>query len=186
MKLLRTVRVFALALMLLFLAASFAGAEEMALAGEWVYQHDPAVTVLTLRQDASAVYAGQELTWRDTENGLLLTDAAGESFCLAYEAAESGLTVWLPTLYTRVSEIGADGEITGTWKAQGKSQSSYVFTEDGRFLEDGVFTGNFLDDPEQGRITLQYAQGMFRDTLILYSFDGSSLVIAYPWQLIRK
>lgn len=184
MNLQRMTRFLSILICLVLLAA--AGMAETALEGEWTYRDNPGVTVLNLEEDGTAVYAGQDLTWADEGEDILLTDAEGAAFRMPYEADGDILTVWLPSLFTRISEIGSEGQILGTWKAVGTSESSYVFTEGGQFLEDGMFTGTYLDDPENGRVTLKYAQGMFEDTLILYSFDGDTLVIAYPWKLIRK
>lgn len=184
MKFQRMLRAFSAMLLFLFLVSAFA--EGSGLIGEWVYPNDPEVTVLTLKEDGFAFFGGQELTWQDKGDELLLTDGADASFRLVYAPSESGMTFWLPARYTRISQIGFDGEIVGTWAAEGESLSSFVFTEDGRFLEDGVFTGSFVQDSERGRITLKYLQGLFEDTVILYSFDGSALVISYPWILSRK
>ena len=186
MKLQRIFRTIAVILLILCFASTSMGASGTELAGEWVYEYSPEVTVLTLREDGSAFYAGTDLTWQITDGAITLTDADNASFNLPYELTDDIMTVWLPAQFSRISEIGADGKILGTWKALGGSGSSFVFTEEKQFLEDGAFTGTYVDDPETGRVTLQYAQGMFEDTMILYSFDGDILVIAYPWKLIRK
>lgn len=161
-------------------------AENTDLTGKWVYKDDPETILMILNEDGTALYAGTNLTWQLADGAISLTDADNVSFDMPYEMTEDILTVWLPTRYNRISEIGATGELLGTWKAVGESGSSFVFTQEKRFLEDGVFTGNYVDDPEQGRVTLQYVQGMFADTTILYSFDGDLLVVGYPWKLIRK
>lgn len=162
-------------------------AENANLAGEWVYKDTPETTVMTLNADGTALYAGTELTWQEADGAIVLTDAEGAAFSMPCEMTDGILTVWLPTQYSRVSEIGSGEELLGTWKALGENNgSSFVFTETKQFLEDGVFTGTYVDDPEHGCVTFQYAQGMFADTMILYSFDGDLLVIGYPWKLIRK
>ena len=66
--------------LILFLFIPAAGlAAETALCGEWVFADLPGKTVIRLNEDGSAFYGGQNLTWDDTEEGLLLTDAEGAS-----------------------------------------------------------------------------------------------------------
>ncbi len=182
----RVNRILMLALVFFCLTALPVLAENADLTGEWVYKDDPQTTLMTLNADGTAFYAKTDLRWQITEGAIRLTDADDASYDMPYEMTDDTLTVWLPTQYSRISEIGATGELLGTWKALGGSGSSFVFTDGKQFLEDGVFTGTYVDDPEQGRVTLQYAQGMFADTVILYSFDGDLLVVGYPWKLIRK
>lgn len=157
------------------------------LVGEWVFRDLPENTVIVLMEDGSAVYGGQELTWRDTDAGLLLTDDTGASLTLRYTLSETGMILYLPSVYERISEIGGKGEVIGTWKAVGGvSQSSFVFTEEGQFLEDGVFSGHYTVDPDNGLILLQYSAD-FQDTGIYYTLpDDGYLYVAYPWSLIRK
>lgn len=182
----RILSAFQLTLLFLLFVSALAEGKETALVGEWVCRDETKITVITLNENGSAVYGGLALSWRNADGALLLTDGTGETIRIIYEETENGLTAWLPTRFTRISEIGKGGEITGTWKADGKSDSSFVFTEDSRFLEDGVFTGSFVQDSESGKITLKYVMGMFEDTVIYYSFDGDAMVISYPWQLVRK
>ena len=186
MKVQRLNHILALVLVFLCLMTLPVLAENNDLTGQWVYKDDPETILMTLNEDGTALYAGTDLTWELTEGAIRLTDADNASFEMPYELTDDILMVWLPTQYNRISEIGASGELLGTWTALGESKSSFVFTQEKQFLEDGAFTGTYVDDPETGRVTLQYAQGMFEDTMILYSFDGDILVIAYPWKLIRK
>lgn len=182
------VKRFFIPLLVVCLALSFTSvifAEGTSLTGEWVFTDIPENSVMTLNDDGSAVYGGQDLVWEDQNDALLLTDAAGGSLRLPYTCTEKGITVWLPSLFERISEIGGEGEIIGTWKAQGESMSSFVFMEDGKFLEDGVFAGNYTHDAENARITLKY-QDPFADTDIYYAFADGMLAVYYPWALSRK
>lgn len=172
-------------LMLSFAAGVFAEEAGFSLSGEWVFTDIPENTVMILNDDGSAVYGGQDLLWEDQGDALLLTDEAGESLRILYSRTEKGITVWLPSVFERVSEIGDEGEIIGTWKALGESQSSFVFMEDGRFLEDGVFAGDYTHDAENARITLKY-RDPFANTDIYYAFADEALVVYYPWSLTLK
>lgn len=97
------------------------------------------------------------------------------------------MVLYLPSAFERISDIGGEGQLVGSWKAVSEtSQSSFVFTEDGRFLEDGVFTGYYFVDNENDYVLLQYGD-LFQDTGIYYWFaDDGYLYIAYPWKLARK
>ena len=174
--------------LILFLFIPAAGlAAETALCGEWVFADLPGKTVIRLNEDGSAFYGGQNLTWDDTEEGLLLTDAEGASVTLRYALSDSGMVLYLPSAFERISDIGGEGQLVGSWKAGSEtSQSSFVFTEDGRFLEDGVFSGYYFVDNENDYVLLQYGD-LFQDTGIYYWFaDDGYLYIAYPWKLARK
>ena len=174
--------------LILFLFIPAAGlAADTALCGEWVFADLPGKTVIRLNEDGSAFYGGQNLTWDDTEEGLLLTDAEGASITLRYALSDSGMVLYLPSAFERISDIGGEGQLVGSWKAVSEtSQSSFVFTEDGRFLEDGVFSGYYFVDNENDYVLLQYGD-LFQDTGIYYWFaDDGYLYIAYPWKLARK
>lgn len=176
--------VFCLALS--FAAAVAAESETASLVGEWVFTDIPENTVMILNEDGSATYGGQELVWEDQGDTLLLTDAAGESLRVLYVRTEKGITVWLPSVFSRISEIGGEGEIIGTWTAPEPSQSSFVFMEDGQFLEDGVFVGTYENDAENARVTLKY-NDYFADTEIFYEFlEDGMLAVYYPWSLSQK
>lgn len=178
---------FAFCLTAVLLISGLADGPVPALTGEWVFRDLPDNTVIVLNEDGTARYGGQDLVWQDTDSGLLLTDSAGAALTLRYELSETGMTLWLPSVYERISEIGGEGEIIGTWKAVGGvSQSSFVFTEDGQFLEDGVFSGHYTADAGSGFVLLQYSAD-FQDTGIYCTFtDEGYLYVAYPWKLIRK
>ena len=159
--------------------------EAAGLCGEWAFSHSPEQPVFALNADGTGQYFGTPVLWRDEGTHLRLESAEGQPFDLFYALTENALTVYLPAVYDRISAIGGDGQIIGTWKAPGDSQSSFVFTENGKFLEDGVFTGDYALDEEAGSVTLHYAGG-FDDTVIFYSFLGDQLVVEYPWLLVPK
>lgn len=186
----KSVRRFAITLLTLCLLMTVpvgapAEGSSVSLVGEWVFSDMPGTTLMYLKEDGSAIYGGQSLVWEDQHDALLLTDEAGESLRLPYLPTGTGITVWLPSVFERISEIGGVGEITGTWRATGNSQSSFVFTLDGQFLEDGIFSGTYTVDEENATVKLQYS-GPFADTEIFYVFMDEALVIYYPWALSLK
>ncbi len=162
-----------------------APAEEEAFTGEWAFLHEPEKAVLVLNADGSGNYFGTDVLWRYEDAYLHLESGDGSQFDLTVEPMGNTMTVYLPAVYERISQIGGEGEITGTWKALGDSQSSFVFTENGKFLEDAVFTGNYLFDEESATVMLKYVGG-FDDTLIYVSFFEGKLIVGYPWPMIRK
>lgn len=159
-------------------------AEEKTLFGKWAFSHDPASAVLTLNEDGSGSYFQTDIFWSEENGTLFLADAQGSGFKLKFDLTGDSMTVYLPSLYERISEIGEEGDVIGTWKATGDNQSSYVFTENGKFLEDGIFTGDYLFDAENGTVTLKYVGG-FADTLIYVSFFEGKLTVEYPWTLVQ-
>lgn len=163
----------------------YTAAEETAFTGEWAFTHEPEKAVLVLNADGSGSYFGTDILWHCEGTQLYLENEDGSSFALTAEPMGEAMTVYLPAVYERISEIGGEGQIVGTWKAEGDSQSSFVFTDSGKFLEDAVFTGNYLFDEEHAAVTLKYVGG-FGDTLIYVSFYEGKLIVGYPWLMIRK
>lgn len=183
----RSFKYLAACIMIILILSAFGEASNgnLARCGVWVFSHDPDEAVLTLKSDGRGSYFGTDIFWRDEGAFLYLESLDGQSFSLAYTFQGDSMTVYLPTLFTRISEIGEDGQIIGTWVSSGNSQSSFVFTENGRFMEDGIFTGEYVLDEETGSITLRYAGG-FEDTTIFYSFYEGQLIVEYPWLLIPQ
>ena len=152
--------------------------------GTWVFSHNPDEIVLYLNENGRGSYFGTDVLWKDEGDELMLEDAEGSGFSLKYDFLLGTMTVYLPSVYERISVIGEEGQVIGTWKAMGDNQSSYVFTENGKFLEDVIFTGDYLFDAENGTVTLKYVGG-FADTLIYVSFYEGKLTVEYPWTLVH-
>lgn len=182
-KVLRVITAFTMTVCFLLTAVSVCTAESTANAIRWVLAHNPDETVLLMNEDGSGLYFETQVRWSDNGSALLLESDDGQAFELKYEANEEYIIVYLPSMFSRISEIGEDGSIIGTWKASGTSQSSFVFTEDGKFLEDATFTGSYGFDPQSGTVLLSYIGG-FEDTMIYVSFYEGNLIVEYPWKLI--
>lgn len=173
---------FFLLLLLMQTIPAFAFEADDPLIGCWVYPHDTETAVLTLNADGTARYGQTDYMWDRVEAGLTLTGADGTPVVLRCEMTDEGMTLWLPTCYQRTA--GTQGLI-GSWAAVGTSKSSWVFATNGQFLEDGVFTGDYSVDEENGTITLKYV-AYFQDTVIDYTFLDDMLVVGYPWVMIRQ
>ena len=169
-------------LLLLQTMPAFASEADDPLIGCWVYPYDTETVVLTLREDGTALYGEIDFLWAHAENELAFTGADGSSMVLRCEMTEEGMTLWLPTAYQRTA--GTQG-LLGAWEAGGASKSSWVFATNGQFLEDGVFTGDYFVDEENGTITLKYVE-YFQDTVIDYTLVDDMLVVGYPWLMIRQ
>lgn len=182
-KVLRVITAFTMTVCFLLTAVSVCTAESTANAIRWVFAHNPDETVLLMNEDGSGLYFETQVRWSDNGSALLLESDDGQAFELKYEVNGEYITVYLPSMFSRISEIGEDGSIVGTWKAGGTSQSSFVFTEDGKFLEDATFTGSYGFDPQSGTVLLSYIGG-FEDTMIYVSFYEGNLIVEYPWKLI--
>ena len=63
----------------------------------------------------------------------------------------------------------------------GNSSNSFVFTTAGKFLEDGIFPGDYI--VEDDTFTLQY-QANFEDTRCWFVQDGDTMTVEYPWPVI--
>lgn len=154
------------------------------LQGEWAFPYEPEKTVLTVREDGNAVLQGKEYRWQEDEPGFLkMTDAEDHTLLLRYSAADEKTVIYLQTSYHRGEEKEGQGGLIGIWEGENDG-SSFVFTPMGYFLEDSVFSGNFMADPEKGTFLLHYGD-VFADTVCYYSIENEILTVEYPWEIIR-
>lgn len=165
-----------LLLVLLPVVSSFAAVS----AGEWVSPDVPEQAVLTVAEDGTVLYRGIAYEPQIADPVSLLVPREGEGSPLRCMLSDDQMVLFLPTVYSRHEEDQGTG-FPGVWMSTAGG-SSFIFTEDGRFLEDGVFTGTFsLDDAEES-FTLHY-QGPFEDTLCYCGLEGDTLTVEYPWKL---
>lgn len=189
MTLTKTDKLLVSCLLIVIMAFSLSLAEEesLSLYGEWCYDYAPEAPVVILEEGGSASFLGTSAHWeaKADESLLLFYDASDRVQAIRYAMSDKGLILYLPVQFTKVSETERES-VVGTWKAGGTSQSSFVFTQNGRFLEDGVFTGSYSVNEEASQVTLHYTE-YFEDTTFYYSFiDDDTLIIAYPWTFVRK
>ena len=152
--------------------------------GDWAFNHEPEKSVLLLRDDGTAVWQGQECAWKDDGEYLHLVQDNGEDIPIRYLATEEKTLIWLPTEYVRAEGIPGEG-LLGAWIGKESAGSTFIFREDGMFLEDGTFTGTFTVDPEKGSVLLVYIK-YFDDTLCYFSLEGNDILkMEYPWPLVE-
>ena len=154
-----------------------------ALFGTWAFDYAPDVPVLKVSEDGTAVYNGKDYRWDDQEGFLLLKDEQGESLSLRYVILEDRKVIYPKTTFRRGKEVEGQGGLIGVWEGT-ETESSFVFTPAGYFLEDSVFSGNFLMDAEKGSFLLHYGD-VFADTLCYYSIENDILTVEYPWTLVE-
>ncbi len=150
--------------------------------GKWAYNHDTSKTALEVSSDGTAKLDGQKYTCELKDDGLILEDENGEKVTVRFKDGEDDkkvIIVYKPMLF--ISEGKCDG-LAGRWNC---GRNSFEFTESGTFLEDGYFPGYYLEDTEKGIIRLVY-NDMFEDALIPYSLTGEGLLLAYPWEMVKK
>ena len=118
--------------------------------GDWAFIHAPEESVLLLREDGTAVLSGQECTWQDDSgSGFLRFMIGGEETSLRYHVAEGKVLLYFPVEYVRAEDDPGEG-LLGAWVGKESEKSTFIFREDGMFLEDGTFTGTFRVDQEAG------------------------------------
>ena len=176
-------------LLILIGCVSFAvtcGAEEACpLLGDWAFDYEPAVSVLTVREDGTALWNGAEYAWEDDGTFLLLKNGEGEEMSLRYLVKEDKVQIFLAGAYTRTAK-DKDEEIFGAWKKDGSYGSSFIFEKDMRFMEDSTFVGSFRVDEEAGIFTLMYEPAIFEDTTCYFTWEGDHMTVEYPWTVVPK
>jgi len=153
--------------------------------GEWAFNYAPEEAVLLLREDGTAVFKGQDYSWKDDGVRILFSREDGEEFTLRYLVAEKKVLLYLPTVYIRAEDDPGEG-LTGAWIGKEAEGSTFIFREDGMFLEDGTFAGVYQVDQEAGTFLLIYPD-YFDDTLCYFRLEGNdTLAVEYPWPLVKK
>ena len=163
------------------LAAVTAYAQTSPLEGAWAYAHDPKTPILTVKSDGTAVYFGKQYGWEDIGGFLSLSGEEGNAF-LRYHVTDQAVYIYPETVFEKTGHPELEG-LFGVWQGV-NSGSSFAFTPDGYFLEDGAFTGQYTVDADAGTFLLNYG-GVFADTLCYYTLrEDGCLVVAYPYDVV--
>ena len=176
-----------LCLLILFVlcAAGTASAEGAQIGpGDWAFIHAPQESVLLLREDGTAVFEGQEYSWTGDGEILRLAAESGEEITLRFVTAGEKTLLYIPTEFVRMEGYTGEG-LLGVWTGKEHEGSTFIFRDDGLFLEDGTFTGSYRVDREAGTFLLIYSQ-YFDDTLCYFRMDGNdALTVEYPWTMVE-
>lgn len=149
-------------------------------AAHWAYNHEPEKEVLTLYGNGKAVFNGQDYTYTQDAEAIILTDASGSSESHRYQADGDKMTFYERGEYTR--DAAGDG-VTGVW-VHDNGRSSFEFTAEGTFSEDSIFHGHYNVDESAGTIKLMYDDPL-EDAILYYEVTGDRMVIDYPWTLVK-
>ena len=149
-------------------------------AGKWAYNHDPETVILELDQKGNAIYKGQKYKYKEKEPFFELKDENGNVINLRFRKEDGKLYIYEKSVYDYQGNGHAE-RLPGYWKS---GNSSFEFTPEGKFMEDGVFTGVYSVDPENMTFTLKYNES-FADTECYYSIENDQLRLEYPWCLVK-
>lgn len=152
--------------------------------GEWAYEYEPTVLVLKVEENGKAWYGGKNYTWEDQAGFLKLTDNDGEELRLRYAEINGKKIIYPQTRFHRGKEVEGQGGLIGIWEGE-DTGSSFVFTPAGYFLEDSVFSGNFMYNAEQGTFLLHYGD-VFADVQCFYTLEEDILTVEYPWVIVER
>ena len=157
--------------------------ENSSVAGKWAYNYEPEETVLKITGNGQAVYDGTDYECIDDGQFLTLTSSGEEAYRFRYILKGDEMLLYIPTKYTFSGDEPSDNLI-GLWQTENKKWS-FEFTKDGRFSEDGLFSGKFISDKGSSTFTLDYNED-FEDTICYYSINGDTLTVEYPWTMVRS
>lgn len=156
--------------------------EALKLCGSWAYNHDTETAAAIFYENGTAEYNDKKYMFTCDDQFLHLTDKSGELLQVRYVLDEKGLLLYETKTYTYTDEGTADS-LLGSWENV-KDNWSFVFLEDGMYMEDSVFTGHYTVDEENSSFTLDY-NGQFDATVCYYQLEGNNLIIEYPWRLLN-
>ena len=151
----------------------------------WAYIHDPETEILSLSENGKAEYKGSNYTYTKDDSFISLKSNDGTEMKMRYvpdAKNEGAMTLYETKPYFCKGEGGHSG-IVGLWYDE-NGRSSYEFTDKGTFKEDNIFFGHYSEDEAEGTIKLMYDEPM-EDTLLYYSLEGDSLIIDYPWPMVK-
>lgn len=149
--------------------------------GEWAYIHEKGETVAEFRSDGTAVYEGEKYTFDCDDSYVYLTDKNEQTTKLRYQMDSDGIYLYKNTVYTYTGDKEPEG-IVGRWECE-EMKWSFEFTEEGTFLEDGYFPGNYTVNEEDSSVKLIYGD-KFEDTVFYYSLEDDRLIMEYPWKMV--
>lgn len=160
--------------------------QERFLLGDWTYIHDRKTKVAEFNRDGSAKYEGKKGSFTADGNYIYFTYDKGNTEKLRYarkQDSKKEMTVYIASRY--VLENGeTPSSVAGAWYVPEKNWT-FEFSTKGTFLEDGVLTGHYFVDEENGTIRLVYEKAL-NDTIMYYSLSKDGLVIEYPWDMVKK
>ncbi|RKM56073.1 hypothetical protein D6856_14830 [Butyrivibrio sp. XB500-5] len=162
----------------------------------WAYNHEPDKEILALYDNGNAVFKNEKYKYIKDDKFITLTAKDGNEFKMHYDTDNEGIVLYEIEKYTACEGTDANGNsidfseedkqgIVGYWLHE-NGNSSFVFSNDGRFMEDNSFGGQYAVDEASGQIKLMYdADFRFQDAFLYYSVNGDTLTIEYPWPMVH-
>ncbi|WP_034466406.1 hypothetical protein [Butyrivibrio proteoclasticus] len=145
------------------------------------YVHEPTEEILSFYDDGTCVYKGAKFSYTKDDSFIYLKTKDGLTVKLRYTDDGTDKILYEKSTYVYTGEGTPDG-IVGDWKQENGWE--YVFTEDGKFSEDGIFYGYYFVDTEKQAIYLKYVD-RFEDATLYYTIADNKLVIDYPWPVVE-
>jgi len=103
---------------------------------------------------------------------------------IRYKTTDTGIILYEKSTYVyTTTEIHERDGILGVWTNTGTDRLFYEFSEQGTFLEDGVFVGNYYLDGEPGTVRLNYYDEV-PDAIFYYTIQGDEMIVEYPWDMV--
>lgn len=155
--------------------------EAQKICGSWAYIHDKETAIAVFREDGTAKYEDKGYSFECDSQFIKLKDKDGETIQLRYVLDDEGMYLYSNNTYTFSGE-GEPHGLVGDWSCAEKKWS-YTFKEDGLFLEDGIFSGNYTVDDENSTFKLVY-NDPFEDTVCFFVLKENKLQIEYPWRMV--
>ena len=155
--------------------------EALEICGSWAYIHDKETAIAVFRKDGTAQYEGKSYSFECQSQFIKLTDKDDKTIQLRYSLDDEGMYLYSNNTYTFSGE-GEPNGLIGEWSCAEKKWS-YSFNEDGLFLEDGIFSGNYTVDDENSTFKLVYYDP-FEDTVCFFALEENKLQIEYPWRMV--
>ncbi|MCQ2494456.1 MAG: hypothetical protein MJ104_07625 [Lachnospiraceae bacterium] len=174
-------RYIALALMMVMCFCMIGCGEKDAFYGKWAYSHDTEKMIAQFKTGGKVTYKGTEYSYVEN-NGVLEMTSANETLNYKYMWDGDVLYIYEPMTYYYQGEGEADG-LVGYWLAE-NGRSNYEFTAQGTFREDSYIPGYYSVNEENHSIKCVYNDQYF-DTVIYYTLDGNTLVVEYPWPMVK-
>lgn len=173
---------FAILLMLMSMTACKSKKEAQGICGSWAYSHDEKKEIVVFREDGTAKYEDKDYTFEYDSQFIKLKDADGQTLQLRYELNDRGIVLYMSTTYTYSGEGEPDG-LVGEWSAK-DGKWSYIFTEEGAFVEDTFFPGYYTVNEENSTVVLNYLE-QYDEIVCYYQLEGNELRFDYPWQMVK-
>lgn len=152
--------------------------------GKWSYIYDTKTIALKISTNGKAVFDGIKYDCEYDEDYIYLKSKEGTQTLRYKKNGEDGIFIYKVTTYRYESDEPHNG-LAGCWVSVDNERVAYEFTEDGYFREDFYIPGFYTVNEDEGTIFCVY-NDHYEDTTVYYTLDGDTLVIEYPWPMVKK